>query len=288
MRTTPFILSISMTPKPTADLTVLDSVLAELAQQSFSLRVQRDSLTGGAVLFSAGEEELDTAFDRIWRACNREVVFGRPEVIYIETISAAAEAEGRYIRQAGGTGNYGHCWLRVEPNARGEGYEFHNRTAGGVIPRQFIDAINQGVREAMRGGVLGGHEIVDVTVTLFDGSVHDTDSNEMAFQIAASMAFKEAARKAMPVLLEPVMEIEVIIPEEYMGKVIQDLRFRRGRIDGIDALDETQSLRATVPMATMFGYAPNLRASTQGHASYKVRFKQYEVCAEDQGPGFRV
>jgi len=201
---------------------------------------------------------------------------GKPQVNYRETIRGHSEAEGKYIRQTGGSGNYGHCKIRVSPNESGKGYEFSNDIKGGTIPKEYIKPIDQGIQEAMQGGVLAGYEMVDVKVSLYDGSYHDVDSNEMAFKIAGSIAFKEAARKAKPVLLEPVMAVEVIVPEDYMGTIIGDLNSRRGRIEGMEMVGNTQAIRATVPLSTMFGYATHMRGATQGRANYSMQFKQYE------------
>jgi elongation factor G len=205
-----------------------------------------------------------------------EASVGKPQVNYRETIRSHSEAEGKYIRQTGGSGNYGHCRIRITPNQPGKGYEFSNDIKGGTIPKEYIKPIDQGIQEAMQGGVLAGYEMVDVKVSLYDGSYHEVDSNEMAFKIAGSIAFKEAARKAKPVLLEPVMAVEVVVPEDYMGAIIGDLQSRRGRIEGMEMVGNTQAIRATVPLSTMFGYATHMRGATQGRANYSMQFKQYE------------
>jgi elongation factor G len=223
-----------------------------------------------------GELHLEIIVDRMMREYKVEANVGKPQVAYRETIRSNSEAEGKYIRQTGGSGNYGHAKIRISPNEPGKGYEFSNDTKGGTIPKEYIKPIDQGIQDAMQRGVLAGYEMVDIKVSLYDGSYHDVDSNEMAFKIAGSMAFKEAARKAKPVLLEPVMSVEVTVPEEYMGTIIGDLNSRRGRIEGMEMVGTTQAIRATVPLSTMFGYATHMRSSTQGRANYSMQFKQYE------------
>jgi elongation factor G len=223
-----------------------------------------------------GELHLEIIVDRMIREYKVEANVGKPQVAYRETIRSNAEAEGKYIRQTGGSGNYGHAKIRISPNEPGKGYEFSNDIKGGVIPKEYIKPIDQGIQDAMTRGVLAGYEMVDIKVSLYDGSYHDVDSNEMAFKIAGSMAFKEAARKAKPVLLEPVMDVEVTVPEEFMGTIIGDLNSRRGRIEGMEMVGGTQAIKATVPLSTMFGYATHMRSSTQGRANYSMQFKQYE------------
>jgi elongation factor G len=205
-----------------------------------------------------------------------EANVGKPQVAYRETIRKQAEAEGKYIRQTGGSGQYGHVKLRVEPNEKGKGFEFVNEIVGGSVPREYIKPVEQGIREAMEGGVLAGYELVDIKASLYDGSYHEVDSNEMAFKIAASMGFKEAARKASPVLLEPIMSVEVVVPEEFMGVIIGDLNSRRGRIEGIDHRAGSQVIKALVPLAEMFGYATNMRSNTQGRATFSMHFAHYD------------
>ena len=223
-----------------------------------------------------GELHLEIIVDRMMREFKVEASVGKPQVNYRETIRSHSEAEGKYIRQTGGSGNYGHCRIRITPNQPGKGYEFSNDIKGGTIPKEYIKPIDQGIQEAMQGGVLAGYEMVDVKVSLYDGSYHEVDSNEMAFKIAGSIAFKEAARKAKPVLLEPVMAVEVVVPEDYMGAIIGDLQSRRGRVEGMEMVGNTQAIRATVPLSTMFGYATHMRGATQGRANYSMQFKQYE------------
>ena len=223
-----------------------------------------------------GELHLEILVDRMMREFNVQANVGKPQVAYRETIRKQSQAEGKYIRQTGGSGQYGHVRIRLEPNEPGKGYEFINDVVGGVIPKEFIKPVDQGIKEAMEGGVLAGYEMVDVKATLYDGSYHDVDSNEMAFKIAGSMAFKEAARKASPVLLEPVMSVEVVVPEEYMGTIIGDLSSRRGRIEGIEHRAGSQVIKAMVPLAEMFGYATNMRSNTQGRATFCMHFSRYE------------
>jgi elongation factor G len=250
--------------------------LAKLAQEDPTFTVRTDHDSGQTIIAGMGELHLEIIVDRMMREYKVEANVGKPQVNYRETIRGKAEAEGKYIRQTGGSGNYGHAKIRIEPNESGKGYEFSNDIKGGTIPKEYIKPIDQGIQEAMQGGVLAGYEMVDVKVSLYDGSYHDVDSNEMAFKIAGSIAFKAAARKAKPVLLEPVMAVEVIVPEDYMGTIIGDLNSRRGRIEGMEMVGNTQAIRATVPLSTMFGYATHMRGATQGRANYSMQFKQYE------------
>jgi elongation factor G len=250
--------------------------LAKLAQEDPTFRVHTDPDSGQTIISGMGELHLEIIVDRMMREYKVEANVGKPQVAYRETIRSNSEAEGKYIRQTGGSGNYGHAKIRISPNEPGKGYEFSNDIKGGTIPKEYIKPIDQGIQDAMQRGVLAGYEMVDIKVSLYDGSYHDVDSNEMAFKIAGSMAFKEAAKKAKPVLLEPVMAVEVTVPEEYMGTIIGDLNSRRGRIEGMEMVGTTQAIRATVPLSTMFGYATHMRSSTQGRANYSMQFKQYE------------
>jgi elongation factor G len=250
--------------------------LAKLAQEDPTFNVRTDIDSGQTIIAGMGELHLEIIVDRMMREYKVEANVGKPQVNYRETIRSNAEAEGKYIRQTGGSGNYRHAKIRISPNEPGKGYEFSNDVKGGSIPKEYIKPIDQGIQEAMQGGILAGYEMVDVKVSLYDGSYHDVDSNEMAFKIAGSIAFKEAARKAKPVLLEPVMAVEVIVPEDYMGTIIGDLNSRRGRIEGMEMVGNTQAIRATVPLSTMFGYATHMRGATQGRANYSMQFKQYE------------
>jgi elongation factor G len=249
--------------------------LAMIADDDPTLRV--DSESEQIILSGTSEQHLELVVDLLIRQHDVAVILGRPEVIYLETIRSMAIAEGKYIRQTGGTGNYGHVKIRITPGEYGKGYEFSNDTRDGSIPAEYIQAIDQGCQDAMRHGVLTGSEMVDIEVSLYDGSYHEIDSNEMAFKIAASMALKEAARKAKPVLLEPVMEVEVRVPEEFMGAVIGDLNSRRGRIEDMEAVGEAMAIKATAPLSTMIGYGPGLQLLLRGRANSFVKFKQYEV-----------
>jgi elongation factor G len=270
------VIELAVEPKTKADQEKMGMALAKLAQEDPTFRVHTDPDSGQTIIAGMGELHLEIIVDRMMREYKVEANVGKPQVAYRETIRSNAEAEGKYIRQTGGSGNYGHAKIRIEPNEAGKGYEFINDIKGGVIPKEYIKPIDQGIQDAMTRGVLAGYEMVDIKVTLYDGSYHDVDSNEMAFKIAGSMAFKEAARKAKPVLLEPVMDVEVTVPEEYMGTIIGDLNSRRGRIEGMEMVGGTQAIRAAVPLSTMFGYATHMRSSTQGRANYTMQFKQYD------------
>jgi elongation factor G len=223
-----------------------------------------------------GELHLEIIIDRLLREFKVGANVGKPQVAYKETIRSKTRAEGKFIRQSGGRGQYGHCWLEIEPLEPGQGYLFENKIVGGVIPKEYIPAIDAGVKEAMNTGVLAGYPVIDVKVSVVDGSYHDVDSSEMAFKVAASMAFKAGSMKANPVLLEPVMQVEVTTPEEYMGDVIGDLNSRRGRIEGMEARSGVQLVKAKVPLAEMFGYATDLRSRTQGRGTYAMEFSHYE------------
>src|SRR5213075_1584966 len=259
-----------------ADQEKMGMALAKLAQEDPTFKVHTDPDSGQTIISGMGELHLEIIVDRMMREFKVEANVGKPQVAYRETIRRKGEAEGKYIRQTGGRGQYGHTKIRIEPNEPGKGYEFINDIVGGSIPKEFIKPVDQGIREAIEGGLLTAYETVDIKVTLYDGSYHDVDSNEMAFKIAGSMAFKEAARRASPVLLEPVMSVEVVAPEDYAGTIIGDLNSRRGRIEGMEMVGTTQAIRATVPLSTMFGYATHMRSSTQGRANYSMQFKQYE------------
>ncbi|MEO6982519.1 MAG: elongation factor G [Edaphobacter sp.] len=270
------VIEVAVEPKTKADQEKMGMALAKLAQEDPTFNVHTDVDSGQTIIAGMGELHLEIIVDRMMREYKVEANVGKPQVAYRETIRANSDAEGKYIRQTGGSGNYGHCKIRISPNEPGKGYEFSNDTKGGAIPKEYIKPIDQGIQDAMQRGILAGYEMVDIKVSLYDGSYHDVDSNEMAFKIAGSMAFKEAARKAKPVLLEPVMSVEVTVPEEYMGTIIGDLNSRRGRIEGMEMVGGTQAIKATVPLSTMFGYATHMRSSTQGRANYSMQFKQYE------------
>jgi elongation factor G len=270
------VISISIEPKTKADQEKMGMALARLADEDPTFKVRTDEESGQTIISGMGELHLEILVDRMRREHKVEANVGEPRVAFRETIRKAAEAEGKYIRQTGGSGNYGHVKIRIEPNETGKGFEFSNDTKGGTVPREYVKPTEQGIREALQGGILAGYEVVDVKVSLYDGSYHDVDSNENAFKIAGSLAFKEAARKANPVLLEPVMAVEVTVPEEYMGTIIGDLNSRRGRIEGVEHAGGSQIVKALVPLKEMFGYVNEIRGSTKGRASYTMHFARYE------------
>jgi len=270
------VIAVAVEPKTKSDQEKMGVALGKLAQEDPTFKVNTDPDSGQTIIAGMGELHLEILVDRMMREFGVQANVGKPQVAYRETIRKAAQAEGKYIRQTGGSGQYGHVRIRLEPNEPGKGYEFINDVVGGVIPKEFIKPVDQGIKEALEGGVLAGYEMVDVKATLYDGSYHDVDSNEMAFKIAGSMAFKEAARKASPVLLEPVMSVEVVVPEEYMGTIIGDLSSRRGRIEGLEHRAGSQVIKAMVPLAEMFGYATNMRSNTQGRATFSMHFSRYE------------
>jgi elongation factor G len=270
------VISVAIEPKTKADQEKLGLALQKLVQEDPTFRVQTDSETGQTLIAGMGELHLEILVDRLVREFSVTASVGRPQVSYRETIRGSAQAEGRYIRQTGGRGQYGHVKFRIEPSEPGSGLLFRNEIVGGVIPKEYFNAIETGVREAMEGGILAGYPIVDVALTLYDGSYHEVDSSEMAFKIAASMGFKDVAKKAGPVLLEPIMRVEVVVPEPFMGDVIGNLNARRGRVSQIEARGTTQVIQASVPLAEMFGYATDLRSLTQGRANYTMHFSQYE------------
>ncbi len=269
------VISVAIEPKTRADQDKLGEALSKLMDEDPTFRVTVDEETGQTLISGMGELHLEIIVDRLKREFRVEANVGKPQVAYKETIRRKARAEGKFIRQTGGRGQYGHVWIEIEPN-RGKGYEFIDAIVGGVVPKEFIPAVDQGVREAMQNGIIAGYPVVDVKVTLFDGSYHEVDSSDLAFKIAASIAFKEAAKHADPVLLEPVMEVEVVTPEEYLGDVIGDLNSRRGKIEEINMRKDGQVVRALVPLAEMFGYATRLRSLTQGRAIYTMQFHHYE------------
>jgi elongation factor G len=270
------VISVAIEPKTKADQEKMGIALSRLADEDPTFKVRTDEDSGQTIISGMGELHLEILVDRMKREHKVEANVGEPKVAFRETIRKHAEAEGKYIRQTGGSGNYGHCKLRVEPNTPGAGYEFINDIKGGVVPKEYIKPIDQGVQGALELGILAGFPIVDVKVTLYDGSYHEVDSNEMAFKFAGSIAFKEAARKASPVLLEPVMAVEVTVPEEFMGVIIGDINSRRGRIEGMEHAAGSQVIKAIVPLKEMFGYVNDIRSSTQGRASYSMQFARYE------------
>jgi elongation factor G len=270
------VISVAVEPKTKADQEKMGMALSKLAQEDPTFKVHTDPDSGQTIISGMGELHLEIIVDRMMREYKVEANVGKPQVAYRETIRRKSEAEGKYIRQTGGRGQYGHAKIRIEPNEPGKGYEFINEVVGGSVPKEYIKPIDQGIQEALEGGILAGYPMVDVKVELYDGSYHDVDSNEMAFKIAGSMAFKEAARKASPVLLEPVMAVEVVTPEDYAGVIMGDLSSRRGRIEGMEHRAGSQVIKAIVPLAEMFGYATHMRSSTQGRAEYSMHFARYE------------
>ncbi len=270
------VISVAVEPKTKADQEKMGMALGRLAQEDPTFKVHTDPDSGQTIISGMGELHLEIIVDRMMREYKVEANVGKPQVAYRETIRRHSEAEGKYIRQTGGRGQYGHAKIRLDPQPAGTGYEFVNDIVGGSVPKEFIKPIDQGIQEALEGGILAGYPMVDVKATLYDGSYHDVDSNEMAFKIAGSMAFKEAARKASPVLLEPVMAVEVVTPEDYAGVIMGDLSSRRGRIEGMEHRAGSQVIKAIVPLAEMFGYATHMRSSTQGRAEYSMHFARYE------------
>ncbi|MBI4551220.1 MAG: elongation factor G [Candidatus Latescibacteria bacterium] len=270
------VVSVAIEPKTKVDEEKLGMSLIKLAEEDPTFRVKTDEETGQQIISGMGELHLEILVDRLLREFRVEANVGRPQVAYRETIRRAIKSEGRFIRQTGGHGQYGHVWIEIEPLDKGKGFEFVDKVIGGTIPREFIPSVEQGVREALNTGVLAGYPVQDLKVTLYDGSYHDVDSSEMAFKIAASMALQDGLRRAEPVLLEPVMDVEVVVPAEYVGEVIGDLSARRGRIGGIIPRSDAQVVAATVPLNEMFGYATALRSATQGRAVYSMQFAHYE------------
>lgn len=270
------VISIAIEPKTKADQEKLGISLQKLASEDPSFRVNTDEETGQTIISGMGELHLEIIVDRLLREFKVEANVGKPQVAYRETISKKVKVEGKFVRQSGGRGQYGHVWLEVEPQEPGAGYQFVDAIKGGVVPREYIPAVDKGIQEAMGTGVMAGYPVVDIKITLVDGSYHDVDSSEMAFKIAGSMGFKEGCAKASPVLLEPIMSVEVVVPEEYMGDVIGDLNSRRGQIMGMESRANAQVVTAMVPLAMMFGYATDLRSATQGRATYTMTFHHYE------------
>jgi elongation factor G len=270
------VIHVAVEPKTKADQEKMGVALSKLAQEDPTFKVHTDPDSGQTIISGMGELHLEIIIDRMMREYKVEANVGKPQVAYRETIRKHAEAEGKYIRQTGGRGQYGHVKIKLDPQEPGKGYEFINDIVGGTVPKEYIKPVDQGIQEALEGGVLAGYPVVDVKVTLYDGSYHEVDSNEMAFKIAGSMAFKEAARKASPVLLEPVMAVEVVTPEDFAGTIMGDLSSRRGRIEGMEHRAGSQVIKSIVPLAEMFGYATHMRSSTQGRAEYSMHFGRYE------------
>ncbi len=269
------VISVAIEPRTTADQEKMGVALNKLAQEDPSFRVRTDKESGQTIISGMGELHLEIIVDRMKREFAVEANVGAPQVAYRETIRKSVEAEGKFVRQSGGRGQYGHVWLRLEPQPQGTGYEFVNDIAGGAVPREYINAVDKGIEEQMENGVIAGFPMVDVKVTLYDGSYHDVDSSEMAFKIAGSMGFRNGAQLAEPVLLEPVMKVEVVTPEDYMGDVMGDLNRRRGIVQGMDDGPAGKIISAEVPLAKMFGYATDLRSATQGRATYSMEFEKY-------------
>ncbi len=270
------VIHIAIEPKTKSDQEKMGIALGKLVQEDPSLRVRTDEETGQIIISGMGELHLEIIVDRMKREFKVEANIGAPQVAYRETITQKVEVQGKFVRQSGGRGQYGDCWLRIEPLEPGSGFEFVDEIKGGVIPREYIPAVGAGAEQAAKNGVLAGFPLVDLRVTCFDGSYHDVDSSEMAFKIAGSMGLKEGAAKARPVLLEPVMAVEVVLPEEYLGEVMGDLNSRRGRVSGMEARGGAQVVKSHVPLSSMFGYATDLRSATQGRATYTMTFDHYE------------
>ena len=270
------VIDVAVEPKTKADQDKLTAALQRLAEEDPTFRVRTNEETGQTIIAGMGELHLEIIVDRLLREFKVDANVGRPQVAYRETVRNAVHGiRGRFVRQSGGRGQYGDAVIDMEPNDQGAGYEFINKIVGGSIPREYIPSIDAGIKEAMEAGVLAGFPVVDIKVTLVDGSYHDVDSSEMAFKVAGSMAFKEASKRAKPVLLEPVMAVEVVTPEEYMGDVIGNINSRRGQIEGMEPRGNAQVIRAKVPLAEMFGYATDVRTMSQGRATYTMQFLHY-------------
>ncbi|WP_405098345.1 elongation factor G [Oceanobacillus sp. FSL H7-0719] len=270
------VISVAIEPKTKADQDKMGTALAKLAEEDPTFKTETNTETGQTIISGMGELHLDIIVDRLKREFKVEANVGAPQVAYRETFRQAAEVEGKFVRQSGGRGQYGHVWVKFEPNEDGAGFEFTNAIVGGVVPREYIPSVEHGIEDALDNGVLAGYPLIDIKATLYDGSYHDVDSNEMAFKIAASMALKAAKNKCNPVLLEPMMRVEIVIPEEYMGDIMGDVTSRRGRIEGMEARGNAQLVKGFVPLSEMFGYATALRSNTQGRGTYTMTFDHYE------------
>jgi elongation factor G len=270
------VIFVAIEPKTKADQEKLGIALGKLSEEDPTFRVRTDQETGQTIISGMGELHLEIIVDRLLREFSVEANVGKPQVAYRETITKSVEQEGKYIRQTGGRGQYGHVWIKVEPQMEDKGFEFINKITGGSIPKEYIPAVEKGVKDALNSGIVGGYPLVNIKVTLFDGSYHEVDSSEIAFKIAGSMALKDACKNASPILLEPVMKVEVVVPENYIGDVIGDLNSRRGKIEGSEARGEIQTIKAVVPLAEMFGYSTDLRSKTQGRGTYTMEFNNYE------------
>jgi len=269
------VISVAVEPKTKSDQEKMGIALQKLAQEDPSFRVRTDEESGQTIISGMGELHLEIIVDRMKREFKVEANVGAPQVAYRETIRQKIEQEGKFVRQTGGRGQYGHVWIKMEPQERGTGYQFVNGIVGGVVPKEYIPSVDKGIQEQMENGVLAGFPVIDMKVTLYDGSYHDVDSSEMAFKIAGSMAFKEGFAKARPALLEPIMKVEVVTPEEFMGDVMGDINRRRGMVQGMDEAPAGKIIRAEVPLKEMFGYATDVRSATQGRAAYSMEFKGY-------------
>jgi elongation factor G len=270
------VIDVAIEPKTKADQEKMGEALQRLAEEDPTFRISSNEETGQTIISGMGELHLEIIIDRMKREFKVEANVGKPQVAYKESITKKVQAEGKFIRQSGGRGQYGHVWLEIEPNEKGKGFEFENAIVGGVVPREYVKPTEQGIIEAMRNGVIAGYPVEDVKVTLFDGSFHDVDSSEMAFKVAGSIGFKEGARKAGPIILEPIMDVEVVTPEEYLGDVMGDLNSRRGKIEGMNPRKDAQVVKAKVPLSEMFGYATVVRSMTQGRALYTMQFSHYD------------
>jgi elongation factor G len=270
------VISLSVEPKTKADQDKMGQALQKLSEEDPTFRVHTDQETGQVIIAGMGELHLDILVDRMRREFKVEANVGAPQVSYRETFRSSAKVEGKFVRQSGGRGQFGHVWIEFSPNEEGKGFEFENAVVGGVVPREYVPAVEAGLRDSLNNGVLAGYPLIDIKAKLYDGSYHDVDSNEMAFKIAASMALKNAVSKVNPVILEPLMKVEVVIPEEYLGDIMGDITSRRGRVEGMEARGNAQVVRAMVPLAEMFGYATSLRSNTQGRGVFSMVFDHYE------------
>jgi elongation factor G len=269
------VIQIAIEPKTKADQDKLSDALTRLSDEDPTFRVETDEETGQTLISGMGELHLEIIIDRMKREFKVEANVGKPQVAYRETVTTKVTAQGKFVKQSGGRGKYGDVWIEVEPNEAGKGYEFVNGIVGGSVPKEYISSVSAGIQEAMRNGIIAGFPVVDVKVRLYDGSYHEVDSDELSFKVAGSMAFSNASKKANPVMLEPVMAVEVVTPEEYLGDVMGDLNSRRGRIEGFSARRDAQVIKAQVPLSEMFGYATVLRSMTQGRAIYTMHFSHY-------------
>ncbi|HAB53474.1 MAG TPA: elongation factor G, partial [Ignavibacteriales bacterium] len=269
------VIQIAIEPKTKADQDKLSESLSKLSDEDPTFRVKVDEETGQTLISGMGELHLEILVDRMKREFKVEANVGKPQVAYRESITQKVDSEGKFIKQSGGRGKYGHVWIELMPNEPGKGYEFINGIIGGVVPKEYIPSVSAGIQEAMRNGVIAGFPVVDIKARIYDGSFHDVDSDEISFKVAGSIAFKEGAKKAKPILLEPIMDVEVVTPEEYLGDVMGDLNSRRGKIEGFSARKDAQVITATVPLSEMFGYATILRSMTQGRAIFTMQFSRY-------------